>query len=102
MRIAVEFASEPAPLLTLLIIRVRSASTTCWLCAPPPGTGVGERMTVGPTPGVLAIDVTAIAVPPVPAVAFGVAVASLVVVPPELHALSIHRHRAIVHRAIYR
>jgi len=110
IRIAVELASEPAPLLTSLIMSVRSVRITCWLRAPPPGTGVGERMTVGPTPGVLAIEVTAIAVLPVldvADVAFGVGVDGDGVPPPvvalpELHALSTQKHRAIVHRAIYR
>src|SRR6266516_6796568 len=52
-----ELLSAPACLLTLLIMSIRSESVTSWLCTLPLLTVVGVRMTVGPTPGVLAREV---------------------------------------------
>lgn len=45
--IAVELVSAPGCLLVLLMMIVRSGNVTIWLYELPPGTGVGERMTIG-------------------------------------------------------
>src|SRR5438105_2253097 len=53
MLMPAELVSIPATLVTLLIASVRSGRVTNWPGVLPPGTGVGERMTIGPTPGEL-------------------------------------------------
>ena len=56
----VEPAPEPDCLLTLLMMRVRSGSVTIWLEELPPGTGVGERMTIGPAPCEIVLEVVVV------------------------------------------